>query len=83
MEGKSHIQGLHWAVQWVMDKKGGAPGSGKALGVTPEAVRPGEEATQVTGVTWRRPAGKPTLLASGEGSQLGRKFLEVREEGRL
>lgn len=27
----------------------------------------------------RRSAGKPNLLASGEGSELGRKFLEVRE----
>lgn len=55
--------------------RGAAHGSGKALGVRSEAARPGEEATQVTDVTW---TGKPTLLAPGEGSQLGRKFLEVR-----
>lgn len=32
--------------------KRGCPGSGKALGVRSEAARPGEEATQVTDVTW-------------------------------
>lgn len=77
--GKSRVQGLHWAVQWVMHRKGDVHDSGKALGVRSEAVRPGEEAAQVTDVTWRRAAGSPTLLASGEGSQFGRKFLEVRE----
>lgn len=74
-----------WTVQ---HKEGGSPFQVAKL----EAVTPEEKATLIMGgillvghcyllplQLGRRSAGNPSVLASVEGSQIGRKFLEVRE----
>lgn len=79
-QGKSHIQGLHWAVQGVMQQKRGCPWQWQSSGCkirSCQARRRGHPGHRCHLEKFCRKSHSPGQ--AGEGFQLGRKFLEVRE----